>query len=102
VEVIIKQEKNNYDFGKLTPEIIKKIRKIFLLPEVIKSPDIISWNLPNKSLIMNLLCENHHLSAERVSKNVDKLSKNYSRCRNYFESHKIIPSSVQTTLDMLI
>jgi len=102
VEVIIQQEKNNYDFGKLTPEIIKKVRKIFLLPEIVKSPDIISWNLPNKSLIMNLLCKDHHLGAERVSNNVDKLSKNYLKCRNYFEVHKNIPSSVQTTLDMLI
>ena len=102
VEKIIREEKNQFDFGKLTPEIIKKVRKIFLFPDVNKSVSNFYWNLPNKPNILSLLCESHHLNKERVSNNVDKLILSYQKCKKHHQTMKKQPSSVQLTLDTMM
>ena len=102
LERIVSQEKNKYDFTELTPELIKKIRKIFLLPEVINSLGTIYWNPPNNSQVINLLCKDHNLNRAKVENNTDKLFKNYEKCRKFFLNSKNKTTSVQTTLGMLI
>ena len=101
LEKIIAQEKNKYNFSSLAPGLIKKIRKIFLLPEVLDAPQKIYWTLPNKTSIVNLMCNDHHLNKERVENNIDKLSKSYYKCRTYFKTNPNRPDSIQTTLDMV-
>jgi len=100
LEKIITREKNKYDFSSLTPELIKKIRKIFLLPEVLDTPHKIFWTPPNKTGIVNLMCNDHHLNRERVDNNINKLAKSYQKCRDYFKTNQGRPPSIQTTLDM--
>ncbi len=101
IENVIVQENAKYDFSGLTPEAIKKVRKLFLFPEVNNSIDDIHWNYPNKSTVLKLLCEEHYLNKERVENNLTKLSNNYEKCRNYFQKMKITPKSIQLTLDNL-
>lgn len=98
LENLILKEYNTYDFSNLTPKIIKKVRKIFLLPEVNESFQNLYWNLPSKSNIMSLLCEEHHLNKERVESNLDKLVKNYEKCRDYFIFQRKKPKRIQVKL----
>lgn len=98
IEQVIRLEKNNYDFDDLTPEIIKNVRKIFLLPDVIESIDNIHWNHPNKSQVISLLCHDHNLNRERVVKNIAKFETNYDKCRKYFLFQKKTPKRTQLTL----
>jgi flap endonuclease-1 len=102
LEKVIQEEKNAYDFSSLTPGIISKVRKIFLLPEVISHYQDIRWNYPNEPQTFSLLCEEHHLNEERVRKNYDKFSTNFEKCRAYFETRKINHRTVQNTLDQII
>ena len=102
LEEIIANKKNKYNFSSLGPELIAKIRKILLLPEVLEVPQKIFWTSPNKASILNLMCNNHHLNKERVENNIEKLAKNYHKCRNYFKTKPNRPDSIQTTLDMLV
>jgi flap endonuclease-1 len=99
IENILIQEDNKYDFSALTPEIIKKVRKLFLFPEVNNLIDNFQWNYPNKSMILKLLCEEHFLNKERVLNNLTKFSTNYNKCKEYFLKMKTIPKSIQLTLD---
>jgi flap endonuclease-1 len=48
LEKVIRQEKNNYDFSSLSRDLIAKVRKIFLLPEVLTSYPNLTWNFPNE------------------------------------------------------
>ncbi len=98
IEQIIIQEKSNYDFDYLTPEIIKNVRKIFLIPDVIESIDNIHWNHPNRSQVISLLCHEHNLNKERVVRNFDKFETNYENCREYFLFQKKVPKKTQLTL----
>ena len=98
LENLILKEFDIYDFSNLTPEIIKKVRKIFLLPEVNESFQNLYWNLPNKSHILSLLCEEHHLNKERIVSNLDKLVKNYEKCRDYFIFQRKKPKRIQVKL----
>jgi len=102
LEIVLQKEKGKYDFTWLTPKIIKKVRKIFLIPEVNNSSGNIYWNSPNKTQIINLLCKDHHLNIERVKNNVDKLIKNYDKCRNFFKNNINRTDLIQTTLDTLL
>ena len=102
VEKIVRGEKDRFDFSKLTPEIIKEVRKTFLFPDVNKSISRFYWNLPNKPNILSLLCESHHLNRERVSNNVDKLVLNYQKCKEHHQTLKKQTSSVQLTLDTMM
>lgn len=99
IEYIIDKENINYDFQELRPEIIKKVRKIFLIPEVNELIDNIHWNFPNKSRIYSFLCEEHNLNRMRVESNLAKLVKNYKTCRYYFLTKKDKIKSKQITLN---
>ena len=100
LETVIQCEKANYNFTQLTPKLLKKIRKIFLLPEVNESIGTLCWNPPNKSQVIGLLCKNHHLNLDRVNNNVDKVIKNFYLCRKFFKTKNHNSSLVQTTLDV--
>ena len=102
LEKVIQEERNKYDFSSLTSDIIAKVRKIFLLPEVINQHQDINWNYPNEQKTVSLLCEDHHLNLERVQKNVDKFSINFDKCQSHFESRKNRGRTVQNTLDEVI
>ncbi len=101
LEKVIRQEKSNYDFSSLSRELIAKVRKIFLLPEVITQYPNLSWSLPNEQQTLSLLCEEHYLNRERVQNNLAKLLANFDKCRDYFEKQKVKPRAVQKTLDQL-
>jgi flap endonuclease-1 len=102
VEKVIHEEKNTYDFSTLTPNIISKVRKIYLLPEVVNHYQDFRWDYPNEQKTLFLLCEEHHLNKERVKTNYDKFSNNYEKCKTYFERHKNNHKMVQNTLDQVI
>ena len=102
LEKVIQEEKNNYDFSSLTPTIISKVRKIFLLPDVVNQHQDIRWNYPSEHTTLSLLCEDHHLNKERVQTNFDKFTTNFEKCQVYFEARKNSPKTVQNTLDQII
>ena len=101
LEKVIYQEKNNYDFSSLTRELIAKVRKIFLLPEVLTNYPNLTWSFPNEQQTLSLLCEEHFLNRERVQNNLAKLLANFDKCRNYFEKQKTDKRAVQKTLDQV-
>jgi len=102
LEKVIQEEKKTYDFSSLTPDIISKVRKIFLLPEVIGRHQDIRWNYPNEQKSLSLLCEDHHLNKERVKTNLEKFSTNFEKCQTHFENQKTKHKTVQNTLDQVI
>ena len=102
IENVISSISEKFDISTLTPEIIRKVRKIFLFPEVNKSTENFYWNFPNKPNVVDLLCKEHHLNRERVENNFEKLISNYQRCRDYFLKLKDRPKSIQLTLDKII
>ncbi|MFX0043343.1 MAG: hypothetical protein ACFE8L_10550, partial [Candidatus Hodarchaeota archaeon] len=95
IELVITNECDNYDFSKLTPEIIKKVRKIFFFPIVNENIKEIVWNPPDKSNVISQLCEKHFLDQKRVIDNLEKFARNYEKCRNFFIYEKQKPKSVQ-------
>jgi flap endonuclease-1 len=95
LEQVIIHEKTKYDFSKLTPEMIKKVRKLFLFPEVNTSTQEFYWNVPLKPQVLELLCNEHHLNKERVETNLEKLVANYKKCRTYFLRVQEKPKLVQ-------
>ena len=99
IEKIIVHEKSNYNFEQLTSGLIEKIRKLFLLPDVLTSYSKISWNMPNEPLIKSFLCEQHFLNKERVQNNLKKFLENYEECRAFFIIQKDKPRIIQKTLD---
>ncbi|MFX1314421.1 MAG: hypothetical protein ACFE9T_01025 [Promethearchaeota archaeon] len=101
IEQVITNEKRNYDFNKLKPDIIKKVRKIFLFPVVNENIEEITWNPPDKSNVISQLCENHYLDRERVMNTLEKFEKNYEKCRNFFIYERKQPKSIQLTLDQI-
>jgi flap endonuclease-1 len=101
LEKTIKNEREHYDFSTLTQEIIMKVRKIFLLPEVLTQHEDLFWNIPSEQKIDTLLCEEHYLNRERVQNNVLKLINNFEKCRAYFQSNTNDSVVVQKTLDQL-
>jgi flap endonuclease-1 len=101
LENVIKHEKERYDFSLLTHEIMMKVRKIFLLPDVLTQYENIIWNLPSDQQIDRLLCEDHFLNRERVQNNLLKFITNFEKCRAYFQSRNHNSVVVQKTLDQL-
>ncbi|MBY8988728.1 MAG: hypothetical protein KGD61_09760 [Candidatus Lokiarchaeota archaeon] len=99
LENVIKHEKERYDFSTLTHEITMKVRKIFLLPDVLTQYENILWNLPSELQVNTLLCEEHFLNRERVQNNLLKLNSNFEKCRAYFQSNS--NNIVQKSLDQL-
>ena len=102
LEKIVQEEKSNFNFSALTPGIISRVRKIFLLPEVVTKYQDIRWNYPNEQKTLFLLCEDHHLNKERVQNNYEKFSNNFEKCRTYFEAQKNNRKTVQNTLDQIV
>ena len=98
IENILIKEKNKYNFKQLNLEICRKVRKIFLFPEVLKEYGEILWNYPNELQIYHLLCEEHNLNRERVKSNLAKFILNYEKCRLYFMSQHKKPRLQQKTL----
>jgi len=99
LEKVIQHENYNYDFKELTPEIIEKVRKIFLFPDVNESFESLFWNPPNRYRVLSLLCEDHHLNRERVKNNLNKFIDNYTKCKDYYKELKSNPKINQLTLD---
>ena len=99
LENVIYNKSNQYQFEHLTSKIINKVRKIFLLSEVLEISRDIYWDPPIKSKVIEFLCENHTLNGERVENNLDKLIQNYYECISYFKG-KRPRHSIQRTLDM--
>ena len=95
LENVIKNEKNNYDFSQLSERVIERVRSIFLFPDVHEQVSRIYWNIPDKSRIFSLLCEDHHLDSKRVKNNLNKLAASYETCRDTL-THKL--KTVQLTL----
>ncbi|MBD3253783.1 MAG: hypothetical protein GF383_01755 [Candidatus Lokiarchaeota archaeon] len=86
MEHIMKAESDKHDFSELTTDLLKKIRKIFLFPEVLEILPDMRWDRPNKEAILELACSDHHLNQERVENNVNKLISSYEMCRKTFSS----------------
>ena len=101
IENVLKEEKENYNFSALSSEIIRNVRKIFLLPEVLTEYPNLSWNFPSEQQTLNALCENHHLNRERVENNLKKLVTNYERCQGFFSNKMKNPPKKQETLDTI-
>ncbi|MHA2289327.1 MAG: hypothetical protein ACXABG_11135 [Promethearchaeota archaeon] len=101
LENVIKHENDDYDFTFLTHEMIMKVRKIFLLPDVLTQYENIVWNMPSGQQVNSLLCEEHFLNRERVQNNLMKFNTNFEKCRAYFESNSKSSAVVQKTLDQL-
>jgi flap endonuclease-1 len=99
IETIIIKESSKYNFSDLTYEIIMKVRKIFLFPEVLNISDSLSWTHPNEPQIFSLLCEEHNLNRERVESNVQKLITNFGKCKSFFKGNIGKIRKLQTTLD---
>jgi len=99
LESTIYQEKKNYDLSSLTQELIAKVRKIFLLPDVLTQHPSLNWNFPNEQQTLSLLCEEHYLNRDRVQNNLAKLLANFDSCRDYFATQKADTQTVQKTLD---
>ncbi|MFX1499195.1 MAG: hypothetical protein ACFFBH_16890, partial [Promethearchaeota archaeon] len=91
IENVISHEKNKYDFNSLTLDLITQVRRIFLFPDVQEIDREFSWNMPNESLIIHLLCEAHFLDKKRVKNNLKKLVQNFEKCRIYFLNHRRKP-----------
>jgi flap endonuclease-1 len=101
LESIILKENNNFDFHNLTPEIINKVRKLFLFPEVNEKIENLLWNLPNKTRVVSLLCQEHKLNIDRVENNLKKFEKNYRMCKDHFLLKNKKKFRKQITLDFL-
>ena len=99
LEKVIKYEKERYDFSSLSRETVMRVRKIFLLPDVLTQYDYILWSMPSEHQINTLLCEEHFLNRERVQNNLSKLIINFEKCRAYFQSNNANSFVVQKTID---
>ncbi len=95
---IARNEKANYDFSKLTPNILDEVRKIFLFPEVNENIDNVVWNAPDRSKIFELLCNDHTLDKERILNNFEKVSKYYNALSGTSKKRNR-RSKVQVSLD---
>ena len=101
VENVMKEEKGSYDFSALSSEVIARVRKIFLLPEVLMEYPHLGWNFPSEHQTLNILCEDHHLNRERVESNLKKLATNYEKCQMFFSRKTRNPPKKQETLDSI-
>ena len=100
VENVIKnlKDKDKFDFSKLTPEIIKEVRKIFLFPDVLKVYPDFHWNVPVESQVLKLMCQEHSLDQEKVLNNFEKTVSGYYKTISYCSKHLNKPRTLQKTL----
>ncbi|MBD3198210.1 MAG: hypothetical protein GF317_24385, partial [Candidatus Lokiarchaeota archaeon] len=101
IETIMRKERKEYNFSEINPDLIAKIRKIYLLPEVIDSFDDLMWNPPDRNRIFYLMCNDHNLNKERVKSNINKVIDNFYKTLKHFQFVLNQPKSVQKTLDMV-
>ncbi|MFW9973565.1 MAG: hypothetical protein ACFFDF_25520, partial [Candidatus Odinarchaeota archaeon] len=99
---VIDNEHNNYDFKELTLEVIKKVRKIFLLPDINEQLENLFWSPPNITRCLSLMCEEHNLNKKRVIDNLNKCESSFSRCREFFIKDNKSQRKRQITLDNLL
>jgi flap endonuclease-1 len=97
IESVINKIRNKYDFSNITPDIILKVRKIFLFPEVRMIKEF-SWNYPNEVQVFELFFEEHNLERERMENNLNKFITNFEKCQKHFEIYKEEPRRVQKTI----
>lgn len=102
LETVIDNEQNNYDFKELTLGMIKKVRKIFLLPDINEQLENLFWSPPNITRCLSLMCEEHHLNKKRVKDNLNKCESSFSRCREFFIKDNKSQRKRQITLDNLL
>lgn len=98
LENVINNIKNKFDFSSLNPDIIKKVREIFFFPEVLKTVTEFHWNPPIKSLVIQLMCQEHTLDLEKVKNNLDKTIDYYYNAIKFCSQNLNIPRSSQRTL----
>jgi flap endonuclease-1 len=67
-------------------EEIKEIRDIFLSPETTEDYTL-TWSTPNKDTVVNILCDQHQFSQDRVASVVEKFSviEHIKKQKNLFE-----------------
>jgi len=98
IERVIAFEKDKYDFSKLSIGIIKKVRKIFLFPEVLQKYPGFHWDLPHEESVISMLCRDHRLNEERVINNLEKTISNYNKTIKHSSSHLNEPRKIQKKL----
>jgi len=98
IERVIAFEKDKYDFSKLSNGIIKKVRKIFLFPEVLQKYPCFHWDRPHEESVISLLCRDHRLNEERVINNLEKTINNYNKTIKHSSSHLNEPRKIQKKL----
>lgn len=59
--------------SQLSSEEIKAVRDIFLEPDVVKKYTI-QWSKPDRSTVLNILCEEHQFSRDRIEPILEKYS----------------------------
>ena len=98
IERVILNEKDKYDFSKLSFGIIKKVRKIFLFPEVLQKYPDFHWDLTHEESVISLLCGDHRLNEGRVRNNLEKTVINYNKTIKHTSSHLNEPRKIQKKL----
>jgi flap endonuclease-1 len=98
IESVINTLKEKFDFSEMHPELITKVRKIFLFPDVLETYPEFHWNPPVDSLVIKLMCQDHSLDKYRVTNNLEKTTENYYKTIGYCSKHLNQPRSIQKTL----
>jgi len=100
LEQVMEGEQKNYDFSALSPSLIKRIRRIFLSPEVIKRFNNFTWSYPDTKNVLKLMCEDHTLGRQKVENNLNNLAENFKRAKKYYNNLKngITVRRIQTKL----
>ena len=98
IERVLNSLKDGFDFSELHPEIIKKVRKIFLFPDVLKTIPKFHWDPPKNSLVMHLMCQDHTLNRGKVNNNLEKTTENFYKAIEYCSSHLNQPRHIQKTI----
>lgn len=98
LESVVKNMKAKFDFSPLKPKLIKEVRRIFLLPDVIKRYPEFYWNPPVESLVIRLLCHNHTLNQDKVKPNLENTISYYYSTIAFCSKHLNKARIIQKTL----
>jgi flap endonuclease-1 len=98
IEQVKKNMFEKYDFSKLTPNLIKAVRKIFLFPEVLRDNSGLTWRIPHEPSVINLMCEDHSLDESKVRNNLERTITNYHKTIRYSSTNLNKPRIVQKSL----
>jgi flap endonuclease-1 len=97
IESVLHQFKGKYEVSALNQELLKRVRRIFLFPEVRKLSNF-TWNYPNEARVRELYFEEHNLDKGRMENNLEKFTMNFEKCRTFFEISEGKPHTTQKTL----